>query len=145
MMTINKIPKGKLPELVKLSYAGDNELFEKFHPAKSDEQGSIENTLQMVEDIDRLYRCTYYQINWNKNAIGYFIIFKGFLYSFCINIKYRRKEVLVSWWDKVKSVLGKAFTTMLYTENFRAIAFVMKQGMKIRSVNENIVTLINKK
>lgn len=143
MLTIKKISKPELPELVKISYAGDSELIEKFHPAKSDEQGSVDNTLQWVDDVSKEHDCSYYKVCYNKKPIGYFVVFKEFLYSFCINIKYRKKEILMSWWQKVKYVLGNTFKTMLYTENYRAIAFCLRNGMKVQGQQDNVITLIN--
>ncbi len=144
MITIKKISKNALPDLVKISYEGDAELIEKYHPAKSDEQGSIDNTLEMVNDMAKIYDCSYYKVCVNKKPVGYFVVFENFLYSFCINIKYRRKEILIKWWQEIKSVLGKTFRTMLYTENHRAISFCLKNGMKVEGQRDNIVTLINK-
>lgn len=143
MVTIKKISKPELPELIKVSYEGDIKLIQEFHPAKSDEYGTILSTVEMIEDVSKEKKCSYYKVMADKKPIGYFVVWEGFLYSFAINIKYRTKEVLMNWWQQVKSVLGKVFQTMLYEENHRGIAFLLKQGMKIKSKHENIVTLIN--
>lgn len=143
MVKIKKISKPELTPIIAFTYEGDNDLFDKYHPAKSDKFGSIESTVEMIEDISKQYKCSFYKVMLGDKIIGYFVTWKEFLYSFAINIHYRKKEILIAYWQKIKDVLGRRFQTMLYTENSRAIAFLLRNGMKINKQEKNVVTLIN--
>lgn len=143
MVKIDKISKFKLLELIEKSYQGDNDLFNKYHVVKGDAQSLAVETMGMIERASQDLDLTYFKVILNKEPIGYFVISKQLLYSFAINKKYRTKEVLVNWWKYVKMVLGKAFTTILYSNNTRAINFLKKNGMEVFKTDGNLVTLIN--
>lgn len=147
MIKIDKISKPKLIELIYHSYEGDIELFEKYHVEKGDAESLAIKTMDMIETASQKFTLTYFKVMLNKEPIGYFVISSemGLLYSFAINKKFRTKEILVNWWKYVKMVLGKAFTTVLYSNNTRAIEFLIKNGMEINRTDGNLVTLINYK
>ncbi len=147
MIRIDKISKPKLLELIHNSYEGDNELFEKYHVEKGNAETLTLKTMSMIEDAAEKMSLTYYKVLFNKKPIGYFVIADkmGLLYSFAINKKYRTKEVLINWFKSVKEVLGKAFTTVLYSNNTRAIDFLVKNGMEVNRTDGDLVTLINYK
>lgn len=143
MVRVDKISKPKLLELIRHSYQGDKDLCEKYHAIKGDEETLSLETMDMIENASKKLNLTYYKVLLNNNPIGYFAIADQLLYSFAINKKYRKKEILISWWASVKQVLGKAFTTALYTNNTRAIKFLEKNGMEVYQTDGNLITLIN--
>lgn len=142
MVTIKKISKAELPELIELSYEGDFDLFDKYHVVKTDFHGAVVVQLQMIHELAQEVDLSYYKVIFQKKPIGYFVTFDKFLYSFCINKKYRKKDVLMGWFQNVKKSLGKGFQTMLYKNNTRAIDHLVKQGMKIADENEENNTVI---
>lgn len=150
MITVKKISKTEIPSLIALSYEGDTELFDKYCSAnmrtdKVDFPIAVLNTLDIIDDVSKHYKLSYYKVIYQKKPIGYFVTFDGFLHSFAINKKYRNREVLVGWFEQVKKVLGKHFMCMLYDINTRAIKHLEKQGMKIvhRDDEYKTVTLQN--
>lgn len=145
MITIKKISKSELPTLVAISYMGDNDLFDKYHIGKVDFPQAVLSTLDLIDDASKEIRLSYYKVIYQKEPIGYFVTFNNYLYSFGIAMKYRRREILVGWFQAVKKVLGRQFRAMLYDNNTRAISHLEKQGMKIIDVDQEtkIVTLQN--
>lgn len=147
MVRIKKISKHELPPLVQLSYSGDSDLIEKYHPAKSDMYGSIQNELDMIEETGGVYKVNYYKVLFENKPIGFFVTGgatgKDFLYSFAINIKFRKKDILIKWWSEVKSTLKKEFEAFLYVGNTRAVEFLKKQKMQISKEENLVLTFIN--
>lgn len=147
MITVKKISKTEIPSLIATAYEGDNELFDKYCSAnlitdKVDFPIAVLNALDIIDEVSKVYKLSYYKVIYQKKAIGYFVTFDGFLHSFAINKKYRNREVLVGWFEQVKKVLGKHFRCMLYDINTRAIKHLEKQGMKIVHTDEEYKTVI---
>lgn len=146
MITIKKISKTEIPSLIATAYEGDSELLDKYHSENM--HGDVNfpiavlSTLDTIDDVSKTRKLSYYKVIYQKKAIGYFVTFEDFLYSFGINIKYRNREVLIGWFEAVKKVLGKHFRCMLYDINTRAINHLQKQGMKIVHKDEEYKTTI---
>lgn len=147
MVKIDNISKPKLLGLIYKSYEDDFDLFEKYHVQKGDAETLAIKTMEMIEQASAQFPIICYKVMLNKEPIGYFVISRemGLLYSFAINKKYRTKEVLVNWWKYVRMVLGKTFTSVLYSNNTRAISFLKKNGMEVNRTDGDLVTLINYK
>jgi hypothetical protein len=146
MITIKKISINELPNLVAMSYEGDFDLMHKYYHIKLGFQDMINTTLVYIYQMASMKKLSYYKVIYRKNAIGYFVTFdNNFLYSFAINKKYRKKEILTKWWNKVEKELGETFYCGLYECNERAIKFLEKNGMKVIDVDQEskTVTLAN--
>lgn len=148
MISIAKISLYQLPQYIELSYVGDEDLFNKYHIAPYDLKGCVVSTLLMIKEMSLARKLDYYKVMLDKTPIGYFVTGQDDIYSFGINIKYRKKEILVEWFEHVKKILPEQFTCMLYNNNTRAIEFLVKNGFRIveDSINDNVTVLLyNKK
>jgi hypothetical protein len=143
MVTIKKISRVEVWPLVEFSYQGDEELFDKYHVAKMRFEDCVKCTIDMIEKVALQKDLVCYKIMFNKKAIGYMITFADFLYSYAINVKFRKKNILTDWWAKVKKIMGKQFATGLYENNTRAVEFLKKQGMQFVGKSNNILVFIN--
>ena len=151
MITIKKISKSEIPKLVAIAYEGDQELFDKYHSGNlfddfnRDFPSAVLTTLDIIDEATDHVELSYYKVIYQKKPIGYFITFGNFLYSFAIAKSYRKRDVLIGWFESVKKVLGKNFFAILYDINTRAIAHLEKQGMQIIDHNQEtrFVTLQN--
>lgn len=143
MITIKKISRIEVWSLVELSYQGDDDLFEKYHVAKMRFEDCVKCTIDMIEKVAREKNLVCYKIMFNKKAIGYMITFTDFLYSYAINIKFRKKNILTEWWKQVRKIMGRQFATGLYENNTRAIEFLKKQGMQFVGKSNDILVFIN--
>lgn len=145
MITIKKISKSELPKLVAISYEKDEELFDKYHIGKMNFPQAVLSTLDLIDDASQKLKLSYYKVVYQKQPIGYFVTFDGYLYSFGISMKFRKKDILVGWFVAVRKVLGLNFRAMLYENNTRAISHLEKQGMKVIDIDQEtkIVTLQN--
>ena len=147
MIKMNKISIMQLHDLVFLSYEGDSELMDKYHVQKFDLLGAVKSTMDMIHEMAVKYKLECYKVIYNKIPIGYVVSYEGVLYSFGINIKFRKKTILMAWWEELKRTIGWQFVCRLYRNNTRAIEFLKKQQMIEVEVNEkhNFVTLLNSK
>ena len=144
MVTLVKISKPELLESVAISYEGDNDLFLKYHIAPMDFMNCVMATMGMILDTAKEKELRYYTVIYKKKKIGYVVEFDDFLYSYGINIKFRKKDILIAWWREVSRVMGGKFMTMLYLNNTRCITHLRKQGFEIFQEDKlnNCVTLI---
>jgi hypothetical protein len=102
-------------------------------------------TMEMIRDASKVKKLSYYKAVYKQIPIGYVVLFNDCLYSFGINKKYRKKEILIDWWSSVRSLMGKNFFTALYKNNERAINFLVKQGMVATEYEDGSVLLVNVK
>jgi hypothetical protein len=147
MIELKQISLDELEDAISISYLGDEDLFDKYHvdPFFTFED-CVESTFEMVKENSKYKECYYYKVLFEDTEIGYVVTYKECLFSFGINIEYRRKSILIEWWSKVKEVLDETFLCMLYDNNTRAIDFLKKNGMieiDNKILEDNIVILIN--
>ncbi len=148
MVTLEIISKFELKKYVGIAYEGDTALLEKYHVGKFTHEQAVESTMSMIEIVDKNCEMedeimNHYKVELDGEAIGYVCTVPKYLYSFGINKKYRSKEILIEWWQRIKEVLGQTFITKLYPNNNRAINFCKKQGMEIvEDLEPDCITLI---
>jgi hypothetical protein len=136
MVTVKKISINELPLLVQISYKGDGELPNYFINNQSDYMLIVNGELFNIYELATSMKLKYYKVIYQKKPIGYFVAFENTLYSFAINIKYRKKEILSNWWKELSKTMNKGFTCYLYEKNKRAIDFLEKNRMKIIEKDE---------
>lgn len=136
MITIKKISINQLPELVKMSYEGDIPFFENFYVGASNYMNCVNKELFQIYEMAEEYKMNYYKIIYQKKPIGYFVTFENCLYSFAINMKFRKKDILINWWSRVKKEMQDNFVCYLYKKNERAIQFLEKNRMRVIDENQ---------
>lgn len=135
MITIKKISINELPPLVYFAYAGDDDFFDKYSahevPENAKHIGHTNSELALIYDMRQSFKLCYYKVIYQRKAIGYFVSFDGNLYSFAINKAFRKKDILLHWWQKIRQTLSKDFLCMLSLKNERAISFLKKNRMAV--------------
>ena len=147
MISVKKISLNNLPELIRTSYEGDKDILATQHVVPFENiDDATTMTFGMIKDMAAEKDLVYYKVVYKKKSIGYFVTFDKFLFSFGINIKFREKDILKGWWQKVVSSLEKNFMCILYPHQARAIEFLKKNGMIVAEVDKvnNSVILIHK-
>lgn len=124
---------------IKAAFSGDHEIvqyYDKTQKVKSCEEA----TENVFTKIDKNYPdAKLIGIAENEEPIGYFAYNNDLLISFGINMKYRERDSLVTFWELIKSEMPKVFQCVLYSHNSRAINYLEKSGMDI--VLENVTIL----
>lgn len=145
MVTVKKISVNELPVLVKTSYEGDGDLSKNFVNVQSDYMANVNSELFDIYELSSFKKLKYYKVIYQKKPIGYFVTFDNTLYSFGINVNYRKKDILLYWWKELKKTLNKGFNCFLNDKNERAIRFLEKNNMRIvdRDSEHKIVNLVN--
>jgi hypothetical protein len=145
MVSIKRVSINELDNLIMISYKDDLEGLEKYHIKPFTLEEAVYCTMKMVLDEAKEAKFIYYKILYNQKAIGYFVITNQVLFSFCINIHYRKPRIILEWWQKLEGLFGEIFLTAVYSNNTRALNFLIKRGMKVLSNENNIVKLIKTK
>jgi predicted thioredoxin/glutaredoxin len=145
MVSLKKTSINELPELIAISYQGDQDLFDKYHIIKQDFESCVDHTMKLILEMADQYELKYYKVLLDKKAIGYVVTADILLFSFCIGIKWREKKVLKEWWSKIKHIMGADFVASLYMNNTRGINWLLKCGMSIikEDKENNCVILAN--
>jgi len=118
----------------------DDALIEKYHILdNSSFLECVNDTYVTIKDATEKTICQWYHILIDETLIGYFVASKtySFLFSFGINIEYRKPDVLEHWFSYVSCLLGEQFTCALWAKNLRAIEFLKRNGMKLYEEKEN--------
>lgn len=143
MITVKKISVNELPRLIQTSYEGDKDILDTQHVTPfEDIDSAVEMTFGMIKQMATEKKLTHYKVIYRKTAIGYFCTFDKFLFSFGINQKFRKKEVLTGWWQQVVKSLEKNFLCILYPHQKRAISFLKKNGMIVAEVDKENSSII---
>jgi hypothetical protein len=138
-MKVELIPiyKSELKKLIELAFEGDTDLCEKYHISPGTLQHCVDYTYKFISDDLLAPDMNYYEINLRdgniSTQIGYTVTVIAEnpphdLYSYAINMKWRKKEILIQWLDEVEKLLGLPFGTGLHPRNTRAIEFFKKNG-----------------
>jgi len=144
MIKFEKITIFELRVLVEISYRGDIDLLDKYWGDDFNLEEAVNETMFMVKTVNEETEVECYAVVLNDEEIGYVCKIPNNLYSFGININYRKKDVLIEFWDKVKELMEEGFICMLYPQNERAINFLKKQGMiEVSGIEENCIVLLN--
>jgi hypothetical protein len=130
MISIKRISISELPNVILNSYKGDADLLNTQHVFPfEDVESAVDCTFGMIQQMAAEKKLNIYKVICQKKGIGYFVTFDNYLFSFCINIKYRNRDVLTGWWQQVKKSLDKNFLCILYPHQSRAQKFLRKNGM----------------
>lgn len=135
MIKLIPITISALTYYVRLSFEGDNDLLKKYHISPGDLEHCVEHTMNFIKENYEYYGedMNIFVVLMDTKVIGYTITIKNEkapneLYSFGINIKYRKKDILKGWIEKVKEFLGNHYYIVLWSKNTRAIDFFEKNG-----------------
>ena len=147
MLELLKTNLTDLKQYIDIAFNEDKELIKYFdRSAKvNDTNGMCNDVWDKLKDYPNYFMHVYcYKVVLNKEPIGFVFITKApnLLVSFSINKKYRNKEILKEYFDKICIELDNEFECMLYNENSRGIRWLEKCGMDITEVN-NIYTKLN--
>lgn len=148
MVYLIEISKDELQDLITMSYAGDNDLLNKYHVKKFTLKEAVKSEINSINNIGLNLKMNYFKVMFNNKPIGYFVKSGKFLLSFAISIQYRTKEILTDWWNELTKNMGKNFTCGLLSNNTRALDYMKKRGMKIiyenpekKQINEILLTI----
>ncbi len=124
-----------LRPFISLAFEGDTELLEKYHVSPGDLEHCVEHTLLAIEGNFRHFneKMEFYAIISNNEIAGYTVIIRhefgiDELYSFGVNMKYRTKNVLISWVCCTGAKIRGPFYIVLWSKNTRAIDFFERNG-----------------
>ncbi len=145
MITLKKISQSELKPLVEVSFKDDSDLICRYHICQGGFEECVEDTVKRIKEMSSLQTMEYYKVIYDKKPIGFVALCYKRLYSFGIGTSFRKRDILIEYWQAIKRKVGNKFICSLYMKNTRAISFLKKNGMQIGEVDQEnkIVTLIN--
>jgi hypothetical protein len=135
-----------LYDFVRIGFDGDNDLRNYYDESCNviDHEDMVMNTVEKLKEYPSFFKNTKsYKINLDEKCVGFLYIVKNpnMLVSFAISKYFRTKEVLISFFEVIKSKLNDDFTCILFKKNSRAISWLKKCGMDIYYEDNSIVKL----
>jgi len=147
MIRTKKISAKEVEPLIRLAYENDADILATQHVKPFDNiVDAVAESKAQIEMMAAEKNLNYYKVLWGKSAVGYFVTFDRFLFSFGINKEYRKKEALTGWWSWVVKSLPQNFMCLLHPHQTKAINFLRKNGMIVAEVDKenDAVLLIHK-
>ncbi len=143
MVKLESISKWELSDLVQNAFDGDEELLSRLHitPGKLEECSEHTSLCILAKQEEFGSKMEMFAVKLGDDTIGYTVIIRHGdanppeLYSFGINIKYRKGEILNEWLDRIREIIGSSFYIVLWKKNDRAINFFRANGMYIDDGN----------
>lgn len=147
----------ELYSLVSYAYAGDADLIDKFQAGERTYQECVD--FNCNEILDRMSDPVFsgdmtiwkicLQSGDEIDDIGYCVTVKNdgnlhWLYSYAININYRKSVFLIDWLKAIENVLGLPYYTALWNKNTRAIDFFKKNGFVEKATKDSSYKLLFK-
>lgn len=138
-----KVDIFELRFLVRFGFGGDLDLLSKYQQLDTDFEEMINRNMEHIDQWpDKL---EYLRVDYDGKTIGFSVIdiHKAVLFSFGININYRKEDILKEWMIELKKVFNGVFYCCLWSKNKRAVEFLQKNGMKITKQEDFITYLIH--
>lgn len=143
MLRMIEIELFQIRRYVTIAFQDDQELIDKFHKINGDLVKCVDSTVGFIQFHSKHYVLRYYAVFFNSIPIGFTVIsiVSRLLYSFGLNINYRTKQNVSTWFNMTKQLLPNGMTCILWSKNSRAINFLIRNGLKISS-KENELTVL---
>jgi len=131
LVEIVEISKYELIPIIHYSYEGDFDLANLYHLKKYTIEEAALRTIELINEHEKQVEFKFLKVICNSTLIGYFITSGDFLYSFCVRMEFRTKEVLTEWWKAILDYVGNNIKIGIMSNNTRAIKYFEKRGMSI--------------
>lgn len=158
-MKVQLIPanQSELRHLINFAYDGDTDLIEKYQAGDRTFEECVDfNCDEIIQKMSdpvfagdmRIWKIML-QVGDEVGDIGYCVTVENemaphWLYSFAVNIKYRKREILQQWLSEIEKHIGQTYYAALWNVNTRAISFFSKNGFTAKKRKEDIFTYLFK-
>lgn len=148
MIHLKPIGFKKLRRHICEAFLEDKDLFEKFaHKNHASPDEMVNVNLNAIREAALDYKLELYAViaqdeHGEGKSIGFTVLMNEgaevrLLYSYGINVVWRKKDVLLSWLQAIENKFGdKNFAVSIYAVNSRAITFFKKNGFTNESVTD---------
>jgi N-acetylglutamate synthase-like GNAT family acetyltransferase len=131
----------KLEEYIRGAWEGDSEL-EKFYDRSlqmRNLEGMVRDTSRKIRDMMELdEKLSLIGIEFENKSVGFIVLSEklSMLYSFGVNVEYRKKDILISIFNYIKAKLKYEFYSVMYVYNTRAIKWLQNCGFEVDPMNK---------
>ena len=136
MIVVRAVNILKIEDYIKCAWEGDSEL-DKFYDRSLQRrtlEGMVKDTSRKIRDMMELdEQLSLLGIEFESKSIGFIVLSEklSMLYSFGINVEYRKKDILSSIFNYIKAKLKYEFYSVMYEYNTRAIKWLCSCGLEI--------------
>lgn len=144
MVEFKEISFNELPDLVRIGFGNDEELLSKYQQLNTDFETTVLRNIENIKSSAGLGELHYYRLEIEDVPVGFTVVDAEnyLLISFGINIKFRTKEVVLDWFNRVIDFFEDGFGCVLWNQNERAIKFLERQGMKVENKSDELTVLM---
>lgn len=142
-MNFIRVPTKGIKPLIKVAFKDDPQLLLSYHILNGTLEECVNDTYDKIIEFSDMANVQSYAILVDDKTIGFTVVSKdmALLYSFGINVAYRRYNHLENWFKNIVSKMP-CFKCYLWNKNSRAIEFLVKCGMEKTEVTTDY-TLLN--
>lgn len=143
MNTFATKDKGVLRRCIEIAFEDDDKLVSDYHIIGVTYEDCVDDTYARIINESKLSKLDWHILCSNENYIIGFLVLSlehNILYSFGINI-HNRKKYSQELFEKVCELTENSFSCGLYTKNTRAIEYLLRNGMVIVRIDEDITIL----
>jgi len=145
MINFEVIHKKELWRLLELCMENDDYVLKNYHFEVNSKEQLILDFYKRLDECEQTVQPTVcLKMKVFGEDAGYLIIADHLIFSFAIAKKFRNKNVLYEWADKIRQFFFTEFYCTLQDNNKRAIKCLQKLGFEIAGISNNIVVLSNK-
>ena len=142
MVELKEISIDATEWFIYIAFAEDKDLLVKYHTREKTLDELISNLIGDIEVVCDVMGMKCYAVVFDGEPIGFSVFNDVLLFSFGIEIHFRRKDILIEWFGELKKKMSSGFATCLYNENERAISFFKKNGMHVKVENDEFNLLV---
>jgi ribosomal protein S18 acetylase RimI-like enzyme len=135
--------KEEIKKILRETFDGDIELYERFHFINNDMESALADTFSKIEEVIDSYNALFFRLSEGDKTIGYINIAPSLktLHSFGLHKDYRSEENKKAMMDIADRLIGgDVVACTLYTKNTRGIEFLKKMGFE----EQDCITLIKR-
>lgn len=133
-----RVTKEELRDCIQIAYSGDEQM-KKIHILEDPtlEEMTDYTWIQSVTDMEAYGTKLYRVVLPDGTSIGYTTMVLHpvkMLFTFGINIEYRKPEIMDGWMKALEQHLGYQFSLTLRTSNQRAVKFFVKRKFEVAEI-----------
>jgi hypothetical protein len=135
--------EGILLRCIQIAFEDDDKLVTDYHIIGVSCEDCVDDTYNRILNESKLSNVEWHIVCSNENYIIGFLVLSlehKILYSFGLNI-HNRKKYSQELFEKVCELTENSFSCGLYTKNIRAIEYLLRNGMEIVRLDEDITIL----
>lgn len=139
-MNARPITYKQLEQAIKIAFNGDEDIF-KYYDSSSKVETVEDIAIDIIKKIQTHDEIVIKGVYDKNKLVGFYVIARRLLISFSLSVSYRVRKYLNEFWSLIREEFKGVFKCYLWTDNVRAIKFLIKHGMRVTNYNNTLTEL----